>query len=274
MAICQVAVNPNAKDYKVLPVSGAGSNIAVGALMMPGATSDTNEGVAIPVTASSNLRVLGVLRELHNYAFTGDALQATLTRWFNVGATVGSGYAPGAAVTPGSPVPSHPIELIDNSILVRVDYATGAVAIASATSTDWTITSETQGQGGSFAYINAGIGVGQLAFIWKTSSGHMFPVSALTTTLTSASVLTKILRHFYETPIWKVSSATAPTLLDSVAGDGTGRAICLGSYIQRGNQDDRLDPYTFHNMQSLNALAVLNFYSLLQLQNTAFHPVT
>jgi hypothetical protein len=274
MAICQVSVNPNAKQYHILPVSGAGSSIAAGALMMPGATSDTNEGVAIPFTASSNARALGVLVEPHNYAFSGDATQATLVQWFQVGAGLGSSYAPGGSVTPGNPYPSRRIELFDTAIMIRVDYAAGAVAVASATTTDWTITSETQGQGGSFAYVNGGVGVGQLAFIWKTSSGHMFPVTALTTTLTSTSTLTKILRHFYQTPIWKVSSATAPTTLDSVAGDGTGKACVLGSFIQRNNMEDRLDPKIFHNMQSLNGLAVLNFYSLLQVTDTAFHPIS
>lgn len=274
MAISQVSINPYPKAYLSLPVSGAGSNIPVGTLMMPGATNGTNEGVAIPFTASSNARALGLLAELHNYGFSGDATQATLVQWFPVGAGLGLNYSPGGSVTAGNPFPNRQIELFDTGILCRIDYAVGAVAVASATSTALTITSETAGQGGSFVYVNAGTGIGTMAFIKSSTTSTLTAVSAMQTTLDATSVLTKILRHFYQTPIWKVNTATVPTLIDSVAGDGSGKACILGSYIQRNNFEDRLDPKTFHKITGLNSLAVLNFYSLVQICDTSFHPIS
>jgi hypothetical protein len=280
MAICQVAVNPNAKQYVVLPVSGAGSNIPVGTLMRAGATQGTNEGVAIPYASGSPATSgtalgIGILQELHNFAVSGDATQTTLVQWFQVGAMLGASYAPGASVNAGNPFPSRKIELFDNSILFRIDYAVGAVAVASYSAPTITITSEVAGFGGGFVYVNGGTGIGQLGFIASSTAGSMALVTGktFTTPLDSTSTLTKILPHFYSTPIWKVNTTTAPTLLDSVAGAGSGRGACLGSYIQRNNMEDRLDPLIFNNMQSLSGLAVLNFYSLMQAQSTVFHPI-
>ena len=262
MAICMVAENPNAKQSMLFPVSGAGANIPVGTLMMPGVTAGTNDGVAIPITASSNDDVIGVLADKHIFANSGDATQSTLVSWFQNG-VIGSG---------NTAFPSHLVELCDNGVILRVDYSLAStVAVASATTTVLTITSEAAGQSSSYVYVNAGTGIGQLGFIASSASGSLTLTSALTTTLDSTSKLTKILRYFYKTPIWLVNTTTNPTLLDSVAGNGTGAAQILGSFMQRNNTEERLDPKAHHGLTKLNSLTVFVLYAKLMLLDTAFH---
>lgn len=265
MAICMVAENPNAKQRLVLPVSGAGSNIPVGTLMMPGVTNNTNEGVAIPITATSNAYVLGVLVEKHNFSASGDATQATLVSWFPNG-QLGSG---------NTQFPSREIELCDNGVILRVDYSlVSTVAVASATTTVLTITSEVAGLGGGFVYVNAGTGIGQLGFIKQSAAGSQTLTSALTTTLDSTSKLTKVLRHFYRAPIWLANTTTVPATLDSVAGNGSGVANILGAYMQRNNTEERIDPLAHHNLQKLNSLTTFVLYAKLVMFNTAFHSLS
>jgi hypothetical protein len=264
MPITQVVKSPEINQYDVMPVSGGGANIPVGTLMMPGATNGTNKGVLVPVTASSTARAIGVLAELHNYAASGDATTQTLVSWFPNG-ILGSG---------NTQFPSRKVQLLTNAVQVRMEYSltTTGMAVASATGTVLTITSNEANRDGSFVYVNAGTGLGQLLFVKSSSSTVSTLVSASTTTLDSTSYLTQILPHFYETPIFVVNSATVPTILDSSNAAGTCRAVCLGSYITAQNADQRLDPKIYHNMQKLNSVTNLVFFSLLAFQNTAFTP--
>ncbi len=257
------------------PVSGAGANIPVGTLMMPGATLGTNAGVLIPVTASSNAGVIGVLNGAHNYAASGDALTTTLNQWFPL-----AGFNGGTSLlgnkTGGGPYPSHPIDLIDTMVACKVSYSQAStMAVASYSSPTVTITNEITGKDSGFLYINAGTGVGQLAFITVSNSGSDTLVSAtpLTVALDSTSKLTQILPLFYNLVIWKINTTTAPTLLDSTAAVGTGRACVLANFININGLSARLDPYTFHNRQGLNSVASLDFYSYLGLVNSSFHPI-
>lgn len=244
------------------PVSGAGANIAIGALMMPGVTGDTNIGVAIPVTSSSNAQALGVLVEKHynNTANLGiDATYATPINWW-------APYTSQPAV--------NKVQLIDNCTLIKVEFdltATG-VTVASATNTVVTITSLDAGYEDGFLYVRAGTGIGQLIFIKDGASGTATS-SAVTTTLDSTSRCHIILPYFYDTPVWKVSSATAETKLDSTAAVGTGRAIVLSRNMVRNGLDENLDNLAHHNLQSLNSLNQLAFYHLMSVVNSGWHRI-
>src|SRR5258708_31275950 len=244
MAITQVSINPNGHQYEIFPVSGAGSNIPVGTLMMGGATAGTNESVAIPYAATSpgatgTADGIGILQELHNFSASGDATQATLVSWFTNG-VLGSS---------NTQFPSRKIELFDTAVQINIDYSlVSTVAVASATSTILTITSEVAGLGGGFVYINAGTGIGSVAFLAPSTSGSATAVSAMATTADSTSKLTKILPHFYNLPIWLVNTTTNPTQLDSVAGNGSGRGVIFGDYCQRNNLEERMDHKIYHQL--------------------------
>lgn len=255
------------------PVSGAGSDIPVGTLMIPGVTGGTNIGVLIPATATSTVDCLGVLNELHDYSECGDALTQTLTRWFPLPALNSGSYQLGAKLA-GGPYPSHRVDLIDTMVSVKVDYSLAStVAVASATTTALTITSEVSGEDSTFVYVNAGTGIGQLGFIKSSTTDTLTLISALTTTLDSTSKLTKVLPLFYSLVIWKVNTTTQPTTLDSVAGNGSARAAVLANFITINGLQSRLDPYVFHNSQSLNSLSQFALSSYVGIQNSLFHPI-
>lgn len=264
MAICQVVENPNAKDVKLFPVSGAGANIPVGTIMMPGATNGTNEAVAIPVTSSSNADAIGVLAEKHNYSASGDATQATLVSWF----------ANGVMGSTNTAFPSHPIELCNNAVVIRVDYdLASTVAVASAISTALTVTGSVAGFGGSFVYYNAGTGIGQLVFIKSSTTDTLTLVGATGTTADNTTKITQILPIFHNLVVWLVNTTTVPTKLGSVAGEGSGRALILGQYIQRNNVEERMDPKVCHGLTGLNSLTTLNMYAKLMIQDSCFDPI-
>lgn len=256
------------------PVSGAGSNIPVGTIMMPGVTLGTNAGVLIPCTAASNALALGLLNEPHNYAASGDALIATLTQWFSTGAFNSNSYLQGNKLTGGGPFPSHRVDLFDTSVLVKMSYSQAStMAVASYSNVTVTITSEVTGKDSGFLYINAGAGIGQLLFIAQSNSGSDTISTAPTVALDSTSKLTQILPLFYSLPVWKVNTTTFPTLLDSTAAAGTGRAAVIANFISVNGLSNRLDPKIYNNTQALNSVAQLDFYSYLALQNTSFHPL-
>lgn len=268
-------VNYAAMRELAFPVSGAGSNIPFGTLMAPGASAGVNFGVLIPYGTGANTGAIGVLNSPHNFAASGDATTATLVQWFGVPSFESNSYLLGNKLTgTGGPFPSHGLDLFDTMVAVKISYSqVSTVAVASASTTVLTITSETANQDSMFAYVNAGTGLGQLGFMKSTASGSETLTSALTTTLDSTSKLTKILPLFLQTVIWKVNSTTAPTYLDSVAGVGTGRASILANFINLNGVSSRLDPKVFHNMQNLNLVPQLDFYSYVGILDTSFHPI-
>jgi hypothetical protein len=265
MAITEVVLSPAGKFAQLFPVSGAGSNIPRGTLLMRGATGGTNKSVLIPCTASSNAHAVGLLAELHNFSLSGDALTATLNSWYPNG-TLASGK---------TAFPSHSVELLDTAVVMRVEYfLTSTVAVASYSNGTITITSFEADYDGGFVYANAGTGIGQLGFVASSSSGSCVLTAALTTALDNTTKLTKIMPLFLDTPIWKVNSTTVPTLIDSSAAAGTGRAVNLGNFISKGDGISQyLDPLTYHNAQSLNSISNLVMHSNLALVDSVFHPV-
>lgn len=256
------------------PVSGAGANIPVGTIMMPGATLGTNSGVLIPATAASNFLGLGVLNAPHNYAASGDALISTLTQWFAQSGFDSNQYLLGNKLSGGGPFPSHGIDLFDTAILVKMSYnQASTMAVASYSNVTVTITSEVTGKDSGFLYINAGTGIGQLLFIAQSNSGSDTISSAPTVALDNTSKLTQILPLFYDLPVWKINSTTVSTLLDSTAAAGTGRAAVIANFININGLSNRLDPKVYNNAQALNSVAQLDFYSYLAFQNSIFHPL-
>lgn len=266
MAITEIVLNSAGNPRLLCPVSGAGANIPLGTPMMKGATGGTNFGVLIPITATSNTRAIGLLTKQHNFAASGDATTATLVSWFAQNGSLASGK---------TAFPSQEIALFGNNPIMRVEYSlTSTMAVASYSNGTITITSYEANRDSGFVYVNAGTGIGQLGFIASSSSGSCVLTSALTTALDSTSKLTQILPMFYDTPVWKINTATVPTTLDSTAAAGTGRAVNLGNFLQKGDGiAQQIDPLTYHNSQGLSAISQLVFWSYMALVDSAFYPV-
>lgn len=274
MAIPQVVSWPAMREL-LFPVSGAGANIPAGTLLMPGVTAGTNLGVAIPITAASNLGALGILNEMHNYAASGDATTATLVRWFpSSGVAGGSSLLNVAVGSNGGPFPSHNVSLLDTATVLQMDYdLTATVAVASNTTVSIVITNlETNIDSGYF-YVTAGTGIGQLLCIKSSTGGTATMYQAPTTGLDSTSKVAKILPLFHEYPVWKINSATAANTLGSTAAIGTGRATQLASFISKNGQISRLDPKLHDQASGLNSLAQFSIFSHMALIDTILHPL-
>lgn len=264
------------------PVSGAGSNIPVGTIMVPGQTGGTNAGVLIPAAATSAAAsgyagVLGVLAAPHVFATSGDATTATLVQWFEVPGFSSISSLLGVAITTAaaSSLPSHAVDLLDTAVLVKMSYnLASTLAVASATTTVLTITSEVSGQDSAFVYVNAGTGLGQLGFIKSSGSGSLTLTSALTTTLDSTSKLTKIQPLFWQNQTLLINTTTQSTLLDSAPGIASSgaRATPVANFISINGLSQRMDPKILHNMQNLNKVSALDFYSYLAFGGSALHP--
>lgn len=277
-AVTSVVNQANIREI-LFPVSGAGSNIPTGTLMMPGVTAGTNIGVLIPITAASNQEVIGVLNGNHTFASSGDALTTTLNQWFPLAGFNGSSFLAGVAnaATPLA-YPSRQVELCDTSVLVKVSYSlasTMAVASFSPGAQTITITNETTLKDSAFDYFNAGTAVGELAFVTISNAGSDTLVTGTPLTIApdNTTKITQILPLFYSLVVWKANSATVSTLLDSTAAVGTGRALVVANYISLNGDSFRLDPKTFHNRQGLNLVSNLDFYSYVALNDSAFHPI-
>lgn len=271
MAITEVVISPAGKLAYGFAVSGAGSNIPVGTLMQQGKTAATNLPIAIPAIATlgdSTDFPIGILAELHNYSASGDA---------TVSGTVVSWYPNGILATNNTQFPFRSIELLDVSVIFRMDYAIAnatQVAVASASSTVLTITSTEANLDGAFAYVMGGTGIGQLAFVKSSTTSAWTVTSAMATACDSTSKLLKILPNLYNTPTYLVNTATVPTALDSIAAIGTARAIVLGSYLQKSDGiPQRMDPKVMNGMTGLNSISNLAFFSHLQVQNSIWHPL-
>jgi hypothetical protein len=244
---------------------------------MPGVTAGTNIGVLIPITATSNANVVGILNDPHNYASSGDALTTTVTQWYPLSGFAGASYLLGNIISPTAiSFPSHSVDLTDTAVLTRVSYnlTTTAMPVASYSGTTLTITSEITGKDSAFDYINAGPGAGQLAFVTVSNSGSDTIGTAFTTAPTSASYITQVLPLFYRLPIWKINTATVATTLDSTAAVGTGRAVMIANFISINGDSFQLDPKVFSNYQGLNLVNQLDLYTYCAMQSSIFHPIS
>lgn len=274
MAIPSVVNWPGVRELS-FPVSGAGSNIPAGTLLMPGVTGGTNYGVAIPITAASNLGGIGVLGENHIYGSSGDATTATLVRWFPLPGLNGASTALGVSVgSNNGPFPSHPLTLFSSATVLQIDYSlVSTVAVVSQTTTTTVVTSFEDNFDGGYYYVNAGTGIGQLMFIKASSSGNITTGTAPTVSLDSTSKLTKVLPFFHTKPVWKINTTTVPNTLDSTAAIGTGRASVVGQYIVKNGAVSRLDPYIHNNMQGLNSVNQFSLFAQVQVIDTILDPL-
>ena len=257
-----VAKSLPGQSVMLLPVYGGGSDVAQGTILMRGTTASQDKGVLIPITAASNARCVGVLGELHDYSVTGDATTQTLVNWY-----------PGFGT---QNVASHNIDLIDTAHLVKVSYdlaATGIVCTGVATVT-WSFGTIEADWDGGFMYVNAGTGAGQLGFIKHSTTNTSITLPSAMTAGSTDSYIVKIMPLFYDTPIWKVNTTTASTIINTSGAAGSGRAVNMANKISINGLETYLDPKAYHNKQSLNAVASLQIYSEVAIIDSVFHPIS
>lgn len=198
---------PIIREY---PVYGAGVDIVKGAVVMRGATGETDLGLVV-VGAGALADVVGVLEELHDFSVSGDALQA------------GTLYA--AAYR----------KIVVNPFGVwRAQYdSADTMAVASTSGTTVTVTSLEDNIDGGWLLGNDG----RLEWIVTSASGSC--TTKGTSGWTSANTLLKIIPLFHQ--LVKVNTAADKLGTDAAAGSGL--VANLQNWIEaRGVARERLDP--------------------------------
>lgn len=217
------------------PVYATGSTIADGALIMLGATADTDLGLAI-IGASAGADSLGILKGTCTVAETANV--------------AGTAYN------------FKKIELIDRYEILEVEYdQTDTAAVASTSGTTVTITSLEDNIDGSWLYSTVSK---NLFFLTASASGSA--TSKTATSWTSADTVIKILRFGH--PLAKLNSAA--TKIGTDAGAGSWTVCILENWMEDTDRAPvRLDP-TKHNGITLSAP---RFWSKLLVRNTAGHTI-
>ena len=236
-----------------LAIDGDGSDIPVGAVLMPGVTDENNRSVAILATGAA-ADAIGVLAELHDFSVSSDA-------------------DPDAGLT----YPLRSVEPFLPGCEVAAELANDAdndVDVASATSTVITITSLEDDIDGSWVYVRAGTGVGQLGYIVASASGNFTLKNAtgLTTLDSTSKVL--ILRRRYHQLVELNGTTNAGTKIASTAAAGALPWRVLEQQFRYDGQEHwvNLDPTKHHGLTGLNSLNVV-FRLLLSPADTLFNPL-
>lgn len=242
------------------PIYAAAADIFGGALLMPGVTAETDDGVLINCTESSNADCIGILTELLDYSVTGESL-VNGTTWFNPKST-------------NPAAPAHWVELVDTATLVKVAYDTvDTLGVTSASGTTITITSLEDNIDSAFLYVQAGTGIGQIEFVSTSASGSCVVATAFATQVDSTSTVLKILPLYHRLLKWDIAVAADTLKIGSDAAVGSGRALILERHIVRNGLDELLDPDGHGGLTGLNSLAQFQIYCLAHIQDTGFHPV-
>lgn len=223
---------PIIRDY---PVYGAGADVIDGAVVMRGATGETDLGLCV-VGAGALTDVVGVLEQLHDYSVVGDSLQA------------GTAYV-------------YEKVCINPFGVWRAQYdSADTMAVASTSTTTVTVTSLEDNIDGGWLLGNDGL----LQWIVTSASGSCTTKTA--SAWTSANTLLKIPPLFHQ--LIKINTAGDQIGTDAAAGSG--RAVILESRIQaRGVPLQRLDP-TKHSGVTFTSPKI---FSDIRFLNHAFGPI-
>lgn len=225
---------PIIREY---PVYGAGVDIVRGAVVMRGATGETDLGLVV-VGAGGLADVVGVLEELHDFSVSADALQA---------GTVYSAAYRKICINPFG--------------VWRAEYdSTDTAAVASTSGTTVTITSLEDNIDGGWLLGDDGL----LQWIVTSASGSC--VTKAATGWTSANTVVKILPLFHQ--LIKINTAADEIGTDAAAG--AGRACIQQSWIKaRGVPFQRLDPVK-HAGTTFTSPVI---YSDINFLNHAMNPI-
>lgn len=216
------------------------ADIAQGAVIMAGATGETDLGVAI-LGASAATNSLGLTTGPWDYDTLGTS-----------------------AVT-GATWKFMEVELFDRYAPVWVEYdQSDTMAVASTSGTTVTISSLEDNINGSFLYAVAGTGAGKLAFVQDSAAGSC--VSKTATGWDSTTTVIKILRFGHG--LAKLNSAATKIGTDAAAGSWT--IAVLETYIEAvGIPLQLIDPSKHDNLTLTNA----RFYAKVAVRDTIGHTI-
>lgn len=245
-----------------LPIHSA-TDIKQGALMVVGATAETDLGTLIVNAASSTGNAIGVLAEPFDYSVNGSALVDGSVDWF--------------APQGGSELlyPSKAISLLNPATMCRLEYdLTSTIQVTGGDAAGTlTIANLESGIDTSFIYVVSGTGLGQTGFIKSSAAGSCVLTTDLTVPLDTTSYIVKILRLFHTLFVLTVPSGTAGTKFGTTAAAGAARMLNYQNVIQRNGVEELMNPKAHHNLQKLNSLAQLAFYSNVVITNTVADPI-
>ena len=232
-----------------VPVTGAGSDINKGALLIRGGTPATNNGMAVIGGSLTNASAdaIGILKELHDFSVTGDT---------NIGGTV---------------FVTHEVAPIVPWRVVRILYDSSTVisATQAVNSTTMTITSLEDNIDAAFWYVTTGTGAGQTNYSTASASGSTTLKAAFTTDLDTTSRLIKILPRFH--PL--IGFDTSLRYLGSGAAAGGTTGMVLESFIERNNRMERLDPTAHDALTGLNSLQSIRFWADVAIRDSAVYTI-
>lgn len=227
-----------------MPVTGGGTAIVDGALMMPGVTQGTNLGLMIVATGAAATAV-GILKGAH--AVAADSVQAG-TLWTY------------RTIMLCTPVP-----------FVEVEYSQATadiLAVGSTSGTTVTIGSLENNADTGWLYAVSGTGAGTLAFCTAINGG-----TATTKTATGWDATTKVI-HIFRVGHTTATLNTAATKFKTQAAAGSWTIFNWENYVdfpQGGLSKQLLDPTKHDNMSLIYSgnSARPRFYSRVTLRSNA-----
>ena len=235
-------------------IDGATAAISAGAVLMPGVTDETNRSSLI-IASGAAADAVGLLVE-------AKAASAATDHDPDAGTIFGASQHEVEPFLPGCEVAAEMADDADND-----------VDVASATSTVLTITSMEDDTDGSWIYVRAGTGIGQLFYQKASASGTATIKSASTTTLDSTSKLVILRRKFHQ--LVELNGTTnAATKIASTAAAGSLPWRVLRNEMKYDGLAGwvQLDPTKHHNLQSLNSKHVV-FRQILSPADTLYNPL-
>lgn len=225
-----------------LPVTGGGSAMVAGALLKPGPTPGTNNGILILGSANTTASpdAIGILRQAH-----ATADDTTLT---------------------GTLFTTKPVQLIVPGRILRLQYdpATVITVTQAVSTTTITLTNLEDDIDGSFLYVSAGTGAGQTNYLTASAAGSATLKAAFTTSLDTTSRLIKILNRFH--PLVGLSSDG--TKLGSYDVVGVHTVMIIDTFIVRNGDEVQMDPTKHAALTGLNALRSISFEADVMWRNT------
>lgn len=236
-------------------IDGALTDVQAGAVVMPGVTDETNRSSLI-VASGAAADAVGILVEKHES-------DATTDHDPEAGTIFGASQREVEEFMPGCEVSAELADDADND-----------VDVASATSTVITITSLEDDIDGSWVYVRAGTGIGQLGYIKASASGNFTLKNATgLTTLDNTSKVLILRRKFHQlvelngttNPATKIASTAAAGSLPWRVLKNEFKCDGFSGWVQ-------LDPTKHHGLTGLNSRHVV-FRQILSPADTLRNPL-
>lgn len=241
-------INYGPDNQTNLPVSGGGSAIATGALLMRGATPGTNNGMLIPATGSSATPdIIGILRGPH--ATAEDT-------------TIG-----------GTVFTTRPVDLVIPARIVRAEYSQASGDLITCTqavsTTTMTVTSLEDDIDAAFIYVVSGTGAGQTNYLTASASGSCTLKAAFGTSLDTTSKFIKILPRFHQLASWTSDG----TKLSSQAAAGGAKVIVIDTFMIKNAFEVQMSPVSHAALTGLSSLASIKFEANIAIRDTVPYSV-